>query len=725
MRAKAARRSAGSVARWLLIASVLASAPCPPSASANGVFEVLLLWNEHATGPDSIDQHAFEATMRCLGYRTQRLPPSLLPAFNLDSTTLLIAPHAAATRLPPAEVTRIRDLLFNGLCLITDGRSSLARSIGLTLGKPRKTFQIRDRLRPRLRLTWADSLPVPWISGAPAPGAKAIFIDRSTGNPLGVVIRLGRGRCLYLAPLLDERSGLGYSRFPTLPNAIVNTLGRPLFRRQAAESYFDPAYRTDQSPDSLATIWKQWGIRAIHAAAWDAYEDPPYDYRKLIDACHRNRILVYAWLEWPYVGRGFWNSHPEWRQKNALRNDAHIDFLYLMDLQNPACMRRALADLDSLLAMEWDGINVAEFTLTGATAQGLKGPARPEWFTGFTDYCREEFRREEGFDPLELFDRRSARYWRANRQALEAFYRYRRQVNVSTQHTLFSELHRLNRERGAPWELILTIADNSLHPEFGDLLGFDERQTVALLNEFNVTLQVEDPFMEWTKPPRRYAAMGEHYGRLLGNHPFLFDINIVPMKRERKGKFVSLQAVGTEVFQCCAYALLHSDRVCFYCESSVEEHDWQLMPYAMATGITASHDSAGWTIRAPSTVYAGISPGQKTPLVDDRPWIARDESGVLMPAGEHTLRFSDEDSPGPSLRLETITGELLSARREGQQYVVEYASRPRCALGFNRRPVSILIDGSPVTVPPAADDSTCIILAPPGTHTVVIPRAYN
>jgi hypothetical protein len=297
-----------------------------------------------------------------------------------------------------------------------------------------------------------------------------------------MIMRAGKGRCLYLAPLFDSRSGRGYGRFPTLADAVVNGLGHaPPFVRQGADTYFDPGYRTGVSPDSLAHLWRTWGIRTVHAAAWYTYEDPPFDYDALIRSCHRHGILVYAWLEWPYVGRGFWNEHPEWRQKTATLKDAHFDFLHLMDLQNPDCMRRALADLDSLLSFEWDGVDVAEFTLTGAGKQGLEGPSRPDWFTGFTDYCRAEFRSLNGFDPLQLFDRGSAHSWRRSPADLQSFYRYRKEVNNSTQHRLFAALAQRRQEGGRPWEFILTIVDNSLHPEFDDLIGFDMSTTVALL----------------------------------------------------------------------------------------------------------------------------------------------------------------------------------------------------------------------------------------------------
>jgi hypothetical protein len=115
------------------------------------------------------------------------------------------------------------------------------------------------------------------------------------------------------------------------------------------------------SVKKLVSIWKNWGIRAVHAAAWNYYDSPSYNYKLLISEAHKQGILVYAWLEWPYIGKGFWDAHPEWRGKNALLKDAQLDFLSLMDLQNPACMNQAINDLSGLLKDDWDGIDIAEF----------------------------------------------------------------------------------------------------------------------------------------------------------------------------------------------------------------------------------------------------------------------------------------------------------------------------------------------------------------------------
>jgi hypothetical protein len=707
--------------RLLLVAYAAFTFPLSSQPSADVAIRTLLLWTGNATRTDSLNQQAYETTLQSIGFNPTRLLSGRISATPMDSNTLLVAPRAAAAKCTPWEVAYILQHLRSGLSLITDGKNPLSRALGLRLGHPARVSRIRDRFRPDLEVYWSDCPEVPWVKGAPNPGTKVVYTDRATGHPLGVLMMLGKGRCLYLAPLFDPRSGRGYGRFATLPDAIVNGLSciPPLYRR-AADAYFDAGFRADQSPDSLASVWKRWGIRAVHAAAWYTYEDPSYDYQALINACHRKGILVYAWLEWPYVGKGFWDNHPEWRQKNALLRDAHFDFLYLMDLQNSSCMSNALADLDSLLTLDWDGVDVAEFTLTGAGKQGLKGPVRPDWFTGFTDYCRAEFKRQNGFDPVALFDRRSTHYWREDSAGLEVFYRYRKQVNVSTQNSLFAELDRINRQQKRNWELILTIVDNSMHPEFDDLLGFDMSRATELLKEFDVTLQVEDPYLEWAKPPERYLTVGAYYRRLLGDRPFIIDVNVVPMKRERKEEFSTWQAVGTEVFQWWKRAAAYSDRVCFYCESSVSEKDWELMPNAMASGSSAIRDSTGWRIDAASTVLFRRVGGDEGLLLDDRAWSAYDENGVIIPAGIHRLSGTRVKGNSHDLRLVSITGELLNARSGEKECVVEYASRPRCALSFSRRLTGVLVDGVNVALPFFVNGETSTIMAPSGKHTIVV-----
>ena len=706
----------------LLLAALMAMTPQLLSQAHSGhASRTFLLWNVAASRSDSLDQRAFEITLESMGFHPERVAQPSICTLPLDSSTLLVAPRAAANACTPVEVSFILGHLLRGLSLIADGESPLRRALGIRLGSAVSVSRILDRLRPDVSPYWSGSPKVPWVSGAPRHATEVLYVDRGTGHPLAILLQRGRGRCLYLAPLFDPRVGRGYGRFATLPDAIVKGLGRtPQFSRRGADAYFDAGFRGDRPPDSLASNWRRWGITAVHAAAWYTYDTPNYDYHTLIDACHRNGILVYAWLEWPYVGKGFWNEHPEWRQKNALLQDAHFDFLYLMDLRNPACFNKALEGLDSLLTLDWDGVDVAEFTLTGAGKHGLQGPSRPDWFTGFTDYCRAEFSRRQGYDPLEFFNRRSPHFWKNDTAGLDSFYQYRIEVNLLTQHRLFSELDRIRRQQNRGWELILTIVDNSLHPEFNDLLGFDMNRTLDLLKEFDVTLQVEDPYLEWTKPPERYAATGEYYRRLLGDRPFVIDVNVVPMKQDRKKNFSTWQPVGTEVMQFWQYATARTDRVCFYCESSVAEKDWELLPFAIAANARASADSTGWWVETPTTVTFQDIRGNEGLLLDDNPWYGFEGNDVIIPPGRHRLRRTGLKEESRGMRLQSITGELLNTRSGGNMCTVEYESRPRCILSFSRHPVHISIDGIDTPLPVLSRDEASTIVAPPGRHTVVV-----
>ncbi len=419
-------------------------------------------------------------------------------------------------------------------------------------------------------------------------------------------------------------------------NAIVRNLDcKPPFRRQGVDAYFDAGYRFSMPIDSLAALWRAWGIRAVHAAAW--YDN--FDYKKLIDAAHRNGVLVYAWLEWPHVGEGFWNRHPEWRQKTALLQDAKLDFLHLMDLQNPDCMNAALDDLSRQLELDWDGVDIAEFTITGAGGEALQGPSRPDYFTSFGPPMRREFEAVAGFDPLELEDPASQHFWQRDSIGLEKFYEYRRVVNIRLLRRVVEFILELERQGKRDWELIHTIVDNTLHPEFEDLLGFDLDATLKLVKEFGMTLNVEDPYTEWDKPPVRYRRLRQTLLSLIPDRPSMIDINVVPIHPLTQHGFASGQATGTEILQQLQIASEQHGRVCVYCEWTVFDQDWPLVPYAMAGGSTIRKSAGGWDVSVPTTVTLDLT-GNGILYNNGKPWPCHGSEGITLPAGTHHLTFS-------------------------------------------------------------------------------------
>ena len=688
----------------------------PPSSRA------VIAWDSTAAGEDSLDQISLEAIFGGMGFTTERAGKPGIGTSLPGNTSLLVIPHAAASRMTAAESRAVVASIERGLTLVTDGVSPLGGALGIRAGREVPVAVLEDQFQPEIRIRWPNHRVVAWISGYPKNDATPVYQDSSREHLLAVILQRNTGRCLYVAPLIDPVTGSGYARFPTLPWVVERGLGvRPPLRRRGADAYFDPGYRWRIPADSLARMWHAWGIRGVHVAAWYASSDPPYDYAALLQALHNNGLLAYAWLEWPYIGKGFWDRHPAWRQKNALLQDAHLDFLYLMDLQNPDCMEAALNELSGFLRADWDGVDVAEFTMTGAGREALEGPAVPEFFTGFTDVGRRMFREQAGFDPLELFAPASHHYWKSDTAALHTFYRYRTGVNLAAERTIFTRLRSAEEGAAGPRELMLTIVDNMLHPEFDNLLGFDLNTTVSIAREFDLTLVAEDPYTEWSRPPERYTTMGSNYRRLLGERPFMIDVNVVPLPEDRKELYSTAQPTGTEFLELWKYASRETRRVCYYCESSVLENDWLLLPAAMAGSGSVTAKGTAVTVSAPYTV--ALRSGAGNVRMDGEPWPARSDSEIIVPAGKHLITMDAEHGADVNLRLVSITGELLGAWCSADTLSLEYSARGRCALGFGLRPSAVLLDGMPAHPPVHDSGSGSVFYVPGGRHRFTVIRA--
>jgi hypothetical protein len=680
--------------------------------------EVAILWNRNASAADSIDQESYAAMMASMGFSASRLNVRELDNAGLGERTLLIIPHASSLSLSSKQVQRIVSLLEKGLRLVTGGESPLLSALHFRLGKPHRVSVVIDHNLPGNQLHWADWPRVSWIAGFPDTSAQVLYADSATGHSLVMTAGFGRGKCIVLAPHLDALSGKGYSRFPTMVNAIVRNLDcRPPFRRHGVDAYFDAGYRFSVPIDSLAAFWRAGGIRAVHAAAW--YYN--FDYKKLIDAAHRNGLLVYAWLEWPHVGEEFWNRHPEWRQKTALLQDAKLDFLYLMDLQNPDCMNAALDDLSRQLELDWDGVEIAEFTITGAGGEALQGPSRPDYFTSFGSPMRREFEAVAGFDPLELENPASQHFWQRDSIGLEKFFQYRRVVNICLLRRVVEFILDLEQKGKRDWELIHTIVDNTLHPEFADLLGFDLDATLKLVKEFGITLNVEDPYTEWDKPPVRYRRLRQTLLSLIPERHSMIDINVVPIHPPTQHGFASSQATGTEFLQQLQIASEQHGRVCVYCEWTVFDQDWPLVSRAMAGGSTIRKSADGWDVSVPTTVTLDLT-GNGILCNNGKPWPCHGSEGITLPAGTHHLTFSNASagntSACPELRLLAITDELLDCKAILGGFEVTYSSPCRCVISLNANPKRILIDGSEVRLPVLKGRNSYMIMAPSGKHRV-------
>jgi len=321
--------------------------------------------------------------------------PAILSSIGLQSSArgdVEVIPAGAATETDWAQ--RVE----HGTILILEGASPLAESFGFHAGPQHISVQSLEDLRaPHLRIIWEQAADVPVFETA--KNARVFTRERWSKVPLVAGFRRGSGAVLWVAA---PPGAHGYDRFPYLPQALADLGLTAPFRSARLWAFFDSAYRSRVDLEYFAPRWRQAGIAALHVAAWHYWEpDPQADeyLRHLIDACHRNAIQVYAWVELPHVSERFWDQHPEWREKTALLQDAQLDWRKLMNLANPDCSRAVAAGVDRLVGQfDWDGVNLAELYF-----ESLEGHENPARFTPLNSDVRAEFLATSGIDPVDLF----------------------------------------------------------------------------------------------------------------------------------------------------------------------------------------------------------------------------------------------------------------------------------------------------------------------------------
>ncbi|MBI4874169.1 MAG: hypothetical protein HY822_06005 [Acidobacteria bacterium] len=593
-----------------------------------------------------------------------------------------------------------------GAVVVVEGESELAAALGFRPGAQRVAVRsVVDRRNPKLAVVWEKALELPvWE----VPREAEVFVrERWTGAPLVAGLRRGVGGLLWLAV---TPGALGYERFPYLPQALCDLGLQPPLRSRRLWAFFDSSYRLRVDLDYFAARWRKAGIVALHVAAWHYFE--PHAERdaylaRLIHACHRNAITVYAWLELPHVSETFWREHPEWREKTALLQDAHLDWRRLMNLNHPACAAAVETGVRALAGrFDWDGVNLAELYF-----ESLEGHANPARFTPFNQETRFAFRERAGFDALDLFNAASSRHHTKDPAALRAFLDFRAGLAQRLQEDWIARLDRIRRDR-SHLDLVLTHVDDRLDTNMRDRVGADAARLLPLLERHDFTFLVEDPATVWHLGPQRYPQLAERYRPLVSRPEKLaIDVNIVERYQD---VYPTRQQTGSELLQLVHLAARAFPRVALYSENSILAPDLDLLAAAAAVAGRLERKGDRLVVDSPR----GVGVNWNGPArVNGRPWPATDGSTVWLPPGPHVV----EPAPAaPRLRLAGFSGDLQSASALADGLEFSYRSASRALALVDRKPARLEVDGVSAECRGIEAGAGYVLFLPRGQHLVAV-----
>jgi len=623
--------------------------------------------------------------------------PEILSSVGLQRQPAGLARIFVARTGAPASV-EWNGRVEKGAILILEGESSLADMFGFRRGKQNvRVNSLTDVHRPKLSIVWENGLELP-VFELPA-GAQVFASERWTGAPMTAGMRRGAGALLWVAVPPGEK---GYERFPYLLEALCDLGMDPPFRSSRLWAFFDSSYRSRVDLPYFAARWRKAGIAALHVAAWHFYEpDAGRDgyLAKLIEACHREGILTYAWFELPHVSEKFWDDHPEWREKTAMLQDAQLDWRKLMNLTNRDCFRAVSAGVKQLISrFDWDGVNLAELYF-----ESLEGTGNASRFTPMNDDARALFRKQSGFDPIEIF---GARKDEASRTA---FLDFRGELARRMQEEWIAELEAA-RQQKPHLDLVLTHVDDRLDTGMREAIGADAGRVLPLLDTHTFTFLIEDPATVWHLGPQRYQSIAERYRALTPHRDKLgIDINIVDRYQD---VYPTKQQTGIELSQLVHHAAGNFQRVALYFESSLLPPDLRLLPSASAT-VTRIEKMGPKTI-VDSASGVGL-PWKGAAMVDGQLWPAADEDTVWLPAGPHSVEPSDRPR---GARLVRLNADLKAARAVNATTIeFSYQTTARAIAILDRPPRRTEIDGAEEPLQRAGPNT---ILLPRGQHVVTI-----
>ncbi|MGB7604105.1 MAG: hypothetical protein WBL93_01380 [Lutisporaceae bacterium] len=670
----------------------------------NSLVHGVIILNENGE-----DYGAIEAIFSSVGYDV--MEGNLEDYKKLkEGNYIFLVSEKEAVKLNVEDSEYIAEKIKDGQKIITWGKSSLSESFGINfLNNDKKIDGYIWNDKSDVPITFKNYSILELFSFKES--FKVLAEDKNK-NPVMISGNYGKGNFIYSGISLVSSSGLSYEHFPFIMEAVKEQFNMtPTFARDDLAFYVDIGYYTKESPIEIAERAKSYGANQINLSAWYSPEKYENTYREIIEECHKRGISVFTWFELPLVSTDFWDKHPEWREKTASGEDAHIDWRRLMALSNPEALKEIKKYTEDFIrSFDWDGVDIAEIYFE-SPGEGFE---EKDKFTPMNDSFRKSFQERYGIDPNKVFDPFSKYYWRYNTEMKQNIVDYRVELITKLHEEFLLLFENLKKEK--PYlQVCVTVIDSIADKNMRVNIGVDAEAIAKLQDKYHFMLQIEDPFSLWKLGPDRYKVIGEEYRNIMSSgNELSIDINVI----DRGGEvYPTKKQRGVELYQLINNASKYTDKVILYALSTVEKADMEFVPYTTSSDVNVQEISKNeYIIKADKRFIWNTDTEGKTYYIDGEKWSFVSKQGVIIPGGEHKLKVQDIEN-NSELFIERITGEISDVSQD-KNINFSYFSEGRFYLVVNRKPSQIKIDENIFNPEYEENNGSYTIVLPEGKHKV-------
>jgi len=402
-------------------------------------------------------------------------------------------------------------------------------------------------------------------------------------------------------------------------------------------------------------------------------------------------------------------------------------------IEEPHCRKAVLNFVTNLLKRyDWDGANFAELYF-----ENSDGPANPAEFVPMHPFVRKAFHRRYGYDPVEIFRPGSAHFWKAHPEDWNEFKALRAEMLQEIYCELLRAVQPFQRgdRRSGRREIVVTVLDSLGSPAIRENTGLDVNMILKIMaaargsnsrggEQFDFTLNVEDPQRVWNDPPSRYLLLGRRYRPLLTDATrLMLNLNVVAFRSPEERRFATRAPVGFETMQMVRFAHQVAERVLIYCESTLSPFDAPLLGAAFAAAGSARGSERQLAVLAPGTMFIrGLSEDNVT-VVDGVPVTVNGAGELPVPEGRHLIRshfslLNSASNDVPVIRLLNITGNLLRVRSSASSLQIKYESHAPCFITVDEEPTMVQLDGKEIVPELYQGTGSWSVRLPAGEHLV-------